>query len=89
MKNKFTSLKPQLVMVLLCITLLPSIIVAWVSFDLMSSNIRSNRIDDVGIVADAKRDQLVRALTMQNSMAKSFLKHLAEWLSIRPDITRS
>ncbi|MBW8079336.1 MAG: PAS domain S-box protein, partial [Gallionella sp.] len=77
MKIYFNSLKTRLVVVLLCIALLPGIAASLIAHHLMFNNLKADRIMDVELVADAKRDQLVRMLTRQNIQAKALLQNLS------------
>ena len=72
-KIKYNALQARLIVVLLCLALLPCIAVSWIAHDMMFDNLRQDRITDVGLVADAKRGQLVRMLSQQNTRAQALL----------------
>ncbi|MDO8465035.1 MAG: PAS domain S-box protein, partial [Gallionella sp.] len=78
MKIRFNSLKTRLIIVLLLIVLLPTITIGWLAYNMMSDYIRSDRMSDVGRIADTKHDQLVMVLTRANSRAQNALSDLGE-----------
>ena len=78
MRIRFNSLKTRLIIVLLLIVLLPTITIGWLAYNMMSDYIRSDRISDVGRIADVKHDQLVMVLTRANSRAQNTLSDLGE-----------
>ena len=75
-RNKFSSLRTLLTVVLLAMVLLPTLAIGWVAYSMMFETIRSGRIRDVGLVADSKHDQLVMMLTRSNITAEHFLSDL-------------
>ena len=77
MRN-FNSLRTRLIIVLLLVVVLPTITVGWMAHDLMYEYIRSDRISDVGRVANVKHEQLTMVLTRANNRAKHFLSSLSK-----------
>lgn len=75
-KIKFNSLRTLLTTVMLVMVLLPTLIIGWVAYSMMFETIRSERIRDVGLVADSKHGQLGMMLTRSNVTAKHFLSDL-------------
>jgi diguanylate cyclase (GGDEF)-like protein/PAS domain S-box-containing protein len=65
-------------MVLLIISIVPALAVGWMTHGLMLEHLKSDRMTEVGLVADAKHDLLVRVLSRENARAKSFLESLTE-----------
>ena len=76
MRIRFNSLKTRLIITMLLMVVLPTITIGWVVHNRISEYIRSDRISDVGRVADAKHEQLVMVLTRANSRAELFLSSL-------------
>ncbi|OGS99268.1 MAG: hypothetical protein A3F73_06490 [Gallionellales bacterium RIFCSPLOWO2_12_FULL_59_22] len=76
MKFKFSSIETRLIGVMLLLTVLPVIAVAWIAGSMTFSYIRSDRIHDVGQVANMKHTQLVLVLARANDRALSFLSGL-------------
>lgn len=74
---KFNSIETRLTLVLLFLTIFPTITVGWVAHNIMFEHIRADRVKAVGQVADAKHAQLVMVLTRANDRAKLFLSNLA------------
>ncbi len=77
LKTKFSSLKARLIIVLLLMVLLPALIIGWLASNTMFENIRTERIKDVGHIANAKHSQLVMVLTRANARADHFLSDLS------------
>ena len=73
---KFKSLETYLVVAMFLLAILPTAIVGWMAHNLLFEHIRSERIADVGQVANAKHTQLVMVLTRANDRAKLFLADL-------------
>ena len=76
MKVNPNSLKTQLTMVLLLMVLVPTIFIGWMTHDMMSRHIMSDRISDVGRVAAIKHEQLTMILARANYRAAHFLSEL-------------
>jgi hypothetical protein len=57
--------------------LLPTLIIGWVAYSMMFETIKSERIRDVGLVADSKHGQLAMLLARENITAKHFLSDLS------------
>ena len=74
---KFNSLKTRLIITLLLMAALPAITIGWMALNMMSEHIRSDRIADVGHVANTKHEQLVMVLTRANNRAELFLSDLS------------
>lgn len=70
------TLKYRLPLMLLLLSLLPAVLVGWVSYSVVFDNIRAARIADVGQVAEAKHDQLVMVFKRSGARAGMFLNHL-------------
>lgn len=64
-------------MILLLMSLLPAIAISLVAYNKMFETIRSERIKDVGRVADGKHDQLVMVLTRTRIKTEHFLSDLS------------
>jgi signal transduction histidine kinase len=75
---RFNSIETRLILVLLFLTILPTITVGWVAHNIVFEQIRADRVKAVGHVADAKHAQLVMVLTRANDRAKLFLSNLTE-----------
>ena len=81
---KFNSIETRLIVVLIFVAILPAITVGLIARNMMSSYIRSERIKEVGQVADSKHSQLVMVLTRANDRAESFLSNLITQCSGNP-----
>jgi HAMP domain-containing protein len=73
---KFNSIETRLIVVLIFVAILPIITIGLIAHNMMSSYIRSERITEVGQVADSKHRELVMVLTRANNRAESFLSNL-------------
>lgn len=62
---------------MLSLTVLPAITVGWISHQLLFEDIRSDRMGDMGRVADAKREQLAMMLRRSSERAHLFLLDMA------------
>lgn len=77
MGRKFNSVETRLIVILLFLTILPTIPIAWLARDILVEHIRLEKMDDVGRVADAKHAQLTAVLTRANDRTQLFLSDLA------------
>ncbi|MDD4930117.1 MAG: EAL domain-containing protein [Gallionella sp.] len=85
LKIKFNSLETRLTTALLLMVILPAISIGGFATHAMSSNIRAERIKDVGQAADAKHNQLIMLLARQNARTAHLLSDLHEQCIAKTD----
>ncbi len=74
---KFSVMETRLIVVMLLLTALPAITIGGISHDLLLDNIRTERMEDMGRIADAKHAQLTMVLKRANERSELFLSYLA------------
>lgn len=74
---KFSVMETRLIVTMLLLTVLPAITIAWIAHDLLLDNIQTERMDDVGRVAEAKHTQLTMVLKRARERSELFLSYLA------------
>lgn len=69
-------LQNRLILLLLLLILLPTMVVCWIAYRFSFDNIRTERINIVGRVAESRHEQLKLVLQRANNRANVFLSDM-------------